>query len=40
LTATNGRDHDEDMARKIEELTGKLAVISREVASLQGGKTH
>jgi Zn-dependent metalloprotease len=40
LTATNGRDQDQDTARRLEELTGKLAVLSREVASLQGGKTH
>jgi Zn-dependent metalloprotease len=40
LTATNGRDQDHDMARKVEELTGKLAILTREVASLQGGKPH
>jgi Zn-dependent metalloprotease len=40
LTAANGRDQDQDTARKIEELTSKLAILTREVASLQGSKPH
>jgi Zn-dependent metalloprotease len=38
LTGGNGRD--QDMARQLEELTGKIAILSREVASLQGSKPH
>jgi hypothetical protein len=39
-TGSNGRDEDPaDVARKIEQLTGQLATLSREVASLKS-KPH
>jgi Zn-dependent metalloprotease len=40
LATSNGQDRDQDMARKIEELTGRLASLSREVAGLRSGTTH
>jgi Zn-dependent metalloprotease len=40
LTTANGRDHDQDIARKIDELASQLTVLTREVASLQSSKPH
>jgi Zn-dependent metalloprotease len=40
LTATNGKDEDQDVTRKVDELTSKLAVLSREIATLRGSKPH
>lgn len=40
MTLGNGRDQDQDLIRRIDELSSQLAMLTQEVASLGLGKPH
>ncbi|MGJ4940582.1 M4 family metallopeptidase [Bradyrhizobium sp. HKCCYLS1011] len=40
LTTGNGRDQDQEIMRRIDELSSQLATLTQEVASLGGGRPH
>ena len=40
LPTGNGRDQDQEIMRRIDELSSQLATLTQEVASLGGGRPH